>query len=168
MESMDIILDSKEFAQCNSCNRIFRPWHMGTVYEPSEDGKHKYAKGYCPHCQSLMNYTIRDYTDNEIAGIEDIVKIKRGENIILNSLKNKPKTEVNYKPSKLRVRLMQGALIFIMLQWLGLLLLCSNIEGFSWFGMSTELSFLILILSGGTALFILAFYIGLDDRTFNN
>jgi len=98
---MEDILNSKGFSQCKTCERIFRPWHMGTVYEPTEDGKHKYAKGVCRYCQSVDNHTIRDYTDEEINTIQDIIEIKRGENIILNSLKDK-NTKSKFGRSPLR------------------------------------------------------------------
>lgn len=83
MESMDRILAGKGFAKCNSCERICRPWHLHAIYIPLEGRSgSRTAKGCCPHCMTLADYSIRDYTDEEISSIPDIIKIKLSENRI--------------------------------------------------------------------------------------
>jgi hypothetical protein len=80
VDSIENILKSKEFAKCNSCHRICRPWHLGTNYI-EVGGGFRHTQGYCPYCKGI-DYTINEYSDIDMETIQDIIDIKLLENKI--------------------------------------------------------------------------------------
>jgi len=69
------------------------------------------------------------------------------------------------KKLKRKYLLMVTAFIFIVLQWMSIIIeMDLNSIKFSWFSLPTELSFWLFFLSGATAFVILAYYIGKDGE----